>query len=155
MRKIYLLSLLITVFLFQSKAEEYEFYKPNVRTFERLEADTLDNLIAKIVKDSLMHLLDKRINNANEVVKGWTHSISSELTILELMALNKQFNLALDSFYDFRQEYNYSDLSFQLYDQKSKAKDYEEIANYLKTTISIDKNILIDQMYKNIFHLGG
>ncbi|MCB0511059.1 MAG: hypothetical protein KDC72_00780 [Bacteroidetes bacterium] len=155
MRKIYLLSLLITVFLFQSKAEEYEFYKPNVRTFERLEADTLDNLIAKIGKDSLIHLLDKRIINAKEVVKGWTHSISSELTILELMALNKQFILALDSFYDFRQEYNYSDLPFRLYEQNKKTKDYSEIANYIKTTISKDKNELLVLMYKNIFHLGG
>jgi len=154
MKKIHLLSLLSFIFFSNAFSEKTPTsYKADPIIFNRLEADTLDNLINRIGKDSVLHLLDKRIKNATEIVKGNIARIRNEITAPELICLNKHFKLGIDSFLVFAQEVEYKELAFVLYDEKIFPKDYKDIENFINQQKKNKE--LLDLMYKNIHHLGG
>lgn len=148
--QVLIFALIISVSIF---GEEPFSYTPATIQFERLENDTLDNLVARIGKDSLIKELDRRIVNATENIKSLTPNIKHSLTAQQLYILNKNFKLNIDSFLIFPNIYekifiDSSNSVLKLYGKRY--GDTIEALNYItainKEKIDINKEVT-NQIY--------
>jgi len=101
MKKIILSLTLILSIATAAYCQEASSYKPSTISFSRIMPDTLDVLVKKIGKDSLIKILDQRIRNAATVVKYGTGKLKNIIPAQELSAYNKHFKLNIESSFDF------------------------------------------------------
>mgnify|MGYP000935081726 CR=1 FL=1 len=101
MKKIILSLTLILSIATAAYCQEASSYKPSTISFSRIMPDTLDVLVKKIGKDSVLKILDLRIKNATLFVKYGTGKLKNIIPAQELSAYNKHFKLNIESSFDF------------------------------------------------------
>ncbi len=101
MKKILLSLSLILSIATAAYCEDAISYKASAINFKHIAPDTLDVLIKKIGKDSVLKTLDLRIKNAAMFVKYGTNKLKDIIAAQELYAFNKHFKLNMESSFDF------------------------------------------------------
>lgn len=155
MKTKYLLLLLLCFFTLGQKAmaDDEPMYNVNSRLgdslMEKIPQDTILRFIKRYGKDSLIHLLDEKIELAATYMKSGVNMIESPTNLLQLKMVDKKFKLGLDNAiarFDSIAEPGY----FRLYGDYNKGISKLGIMD----TISMDKHFADSMMQQTINQRG-